>query len=139
LLAESEDAMVKTAKVKSLMFKIAGAAFAASAVAAGLEMINPVLFKTAVCQTRESKKVKSLAPLKPASLIIPKSSPYTPPTLIIPKSTPVIQFINNLKNSQDLPSLLINQQAIAMEYQSPSIEDYEKISNAYSGLEVDES
>src|SRR5690606_24473858 len=48
-------------------------------------------------------------------------------------------FINNLKNSQDLPSLLINQQAIAMEYQSPSIEDYEKISNAYSGLEVDES
>lgn len=39
LLAESEDAMVKTSKTKSLMYKIAGGAFAGSAIAAGLEEI----------------------------------------------------------------------------------------------------
>lgn len=66
LLAESEDAMVKTSKTKSLMYKIAGGAFAGSAIAAGLEQIaesNPATGVKAkvynTCFSKENRKDKA--------------------------------------------------------------------------------
>ena len=52
MLAKSEDSMAKAAKMKAMIYGVAGAAYAAAAVMAGLELMKPVADRCEVTHVR---------------------------------------------------------------------------------------
>src|SRR5690606_3922842 len=141
-LAELEDRMAKTAKAKRILFDVAGGAFAASAVAAGLELIAQKMPNSTVsyiCAQGDNKeKIRKQRIInkeldKPIDASLHKGRG----AFVFPTNTEKKQITYNLSQSKSLSELIINHQASSQFLQSPSIDEYEEIKEAYSALHLD--
>ena len=123
-LAESEDSLVKAAKLKKTIYLAAGIAFAAAGVIALLENVKGGGLAS-ICNPEEAKKNEMEK--------IIKESPTSHETF--PNSRQ--GFMYNLKNSKNFASFIMNKRAMELVDRSPTIDEYEMLQKTLSHTDLD--
>ncbi len=178
MLAQAEESLATAATLKQKFYMVAGLAFSASAIMAGLELINhanpgnicgPAAEKPAPAPALEAAPeangvIDLPTPNAPAP-VTPGTSPELPTgegeisVDLLPQAN-VFQkkresifeyyvnngfenfldhkFHENLKNSKDIVSFIVNKEAISQKDSSPSLDYYMKIKNAFRDMTIDD-
>ncbi len=134
MLAKAEDSMSQAATFKKNLYMIAGVAYLAAGVIAGVEIL-----------------ASKTNPIEAARTLCPQAAAPTPTPVFI-ESGSLFQsyasnsrqhfldhrFLSNLKSSQDLASFLMNQRATTMTHSSPTINEYEEIAEGLRGSKAND-
>ena len=151
MLAKAEDSMVKAAKMKKTFYTIAALAFTASGVISGLEIIAEnadTTQATRLANTCKSAPAGSPAPSTPAPAA-PSGAQWVKIRgseslfhYYSKSSQPYIlehKYYYNLKNSPDMAAFVINKRASESNHSSPSLDEYQKLKEAYSNTIAEDS
>jgi hypothetical protein len=114
MLARSEDSLASAAKLKTMTYGVAAAAFASAAVIAGLEVMNP-LENGKPCN---SEGVKFESPVKPQL--------YNG------------MYVKNLQTADTMASFVTLYNTDTNKYSSPTIDEYEKNKVMFKDYEMPE-
>lgn len=146
MLAKAEDSLAKAAKLKKTFFSVAALAYGASAIIAGLEIAADSASMGAtkigsICKAKD-KPASDAKPEMPVEGNGARTSGideslfeyYTSPKTFNDLHTH--RFHYNLSQSTDLPSFIVNRQAMFEVNSSPSLELYVSVSKAFEDTEA---